>query len=238
MILARSLLFFVVFVAWTIILGIVYLPLLLAPPAWVRAAARFWLRGGLFLLKAICGLGWRVVGDLPSGPVLVASKHQSTLETFVLRLLLPNSAVILKQELLRIPIFGWYLGKSGVVAIDRSAGIKALKDMVKGAEAAVAQGRPILIFPEGTRSTVGQAGEYHSGVAMLYQSLGVDCVPVALNSGLFWGRGSFGKRPGTATIQFLPAISPGLNRKDFMARLQADIETASNQLADNGTACG
>lgn len=228
---SRSALFVALFNLWTLVLGILYLPLLLCPPQVVAVAARFWVRGGFVLLRLVCGLSYRVEGEVPKGAALVASKHQSTLETFAFRLILEDPAVILKKELLRIPIFGWYLGKTGVIAIDRAAGMKALKAMVKGAEDAAAAGRQVLIFPEGHRHDVGSAPEYHTGVAMVYAGLGLPCVPVALNSGLFWGRGSLAKRPGEAIIRFLPAIEPGLDRKTFMARLEAAIEPAAAQLA-------
>lgn len=226
----RSALFIVLLQSWTLVLGTLYLPLLLAPRGLVAPAARFWLRGVFLLLRAICGLGFTVRGTVPKGAALVASKHQSTLETFAFRLILDDPAVILKKELLRIPIFGWYLARTGVVAIDRSAGMKALKDMVKGAEAAAAEGRQVLIFPEGHRMEVGAPPEYHSGVAMLYAGLGQPCVPVALNSGLFWGRGNLTKRPGTVVIEFLDPIPAGLDRKTFMAELERSIETATARL--------
>lgn len=228
----RSTLFLALLYAWTLLLGILYLPLLLASRQTVAAASRFWVRGVFALLRLACGLTFQVRGEIPQGAALIAAKHQSTLETFALRLVLADPAVILKQELLRIPIFGWYLGKTGVIAIDRAAGTKALRDMVKGAETAIADNRQVVIFPEGTRSAVGQAGQYHTGVAMVYTALGIPCVPLALNSGLFWGRGKLAKRPGMVTLHFLPAIPAGLDRKVFMARLQETLETASNALAE------
>jgi 1-acyl-sn-glycerol-3-phosphate acyltransferase len=228
----RSILFFVFIVAWTLVLGLAYLPLLLCPPRMVAGPARFWVRGVFVMLRLTCGLSYQVRGQVPKGAALVASKHQSTLETFAFRLILSDPAVILKQELLRIPLFGWYLAKSGVIAIDRSAGMKALKEMVKGAETAAAAGQQVLIFPEGHRQKVGAAPEFHTGIAMIYTGLGRACVPVAVNTGLFWGRGSILKRPGVATIEFLPEIPAGLDRKAFMARLQDTIETATARLAD------
>ena len=144
--------------------------------------------------------------------------------------MLNDPAYILKRELLWIPFFGWYLGKSGVVAIDRSAGTKALKAMVKGAETAVAEGRPVVIFPEGTRAAPGDKLPYHSGVAMLYGALKLPVVPIALNSGLFWRRRGFAKKAGTLTLEALPAIAPGMDRKAFMALLESRIEAASDRL--------
>lgn len=232
----RSALFAALFNLWTLVLGTLYLPLLLCPPGVVAVAARFWVRGVFVLLRLLCGLRYRVEGEVPKGAALVAAKHQSTLETFAFWLILNDPAVILKQELLRIPIFGWYLGKTGVIAIDRTAGIKALKEMVKGAEAAAAAGRQVLIFPEGHRQDVGAPPEYHTGIAMIYAGLNLPCVPVALNSGLFWGRGSLAKRPGEVVIRFLPPIEAGLDRKTFMARLEAAIEPATAELAADARA--
>lgn len=230
MIRIRSLVFSVLFIVWTLALGLMYLPLLAVPRRLTTMAATFWLKGTLLMLRLICGLRYQVRGPIPQGAALIASKHQSTLETYVFRLLLSDPAVILKQELLRIPIFGWYLGKTGVIAIDRSAGAKALKAMVKGAEEAVAAQRQVLIFPEGTRTAIGQEPDYHSGVAMLYGALNQPCIPVAVNSGLFWGRQSMDKQPGVATIQFLDPIPPGLNRKEFMAELQSRVEAGTQAL--------
>lgn len=236
MITLRSALFIVLLNVWTLVLGLLYLPLLALPRRATNIAARFWLHGTFLFLRLICGVRLEVRGTAPVGAALVASKHQSTFETFAFRLLLENPAVILKKELLRIPIFGWYLWKTGIIAIDRAAGTKALKAMVKGAEDAKAAGRQVLIFPEGHRMAIGEAPNYHSGVAMLYGSLGLPCVPVAINSGLFWGRGGLSKYPGTVTIHFLPAIEPGLDRKAFMAELQARIETGTAALVDEARA--
>lgn len=224
---------FVVFIwVWTILLSLLYLPLLAAPRALMRPAVRFWLAGVLGVLRHAAGLGFEVRGgeNLPDGPFLVASKHQSAFETFVFHLVLNDPAYILKRELLWIPFFGWYLGKSGVIAIDRSAGVKALKTMVKQAEIAAAAGRPVVIFPEGTRAAPGARLPYHSGVAMLYGALKLPVIPIALNSGLFWRRRGFLKKPGILTIEVLPAIAPGMDRKAFMAELESRIETASDRL--------
>lgn len=231
----RSALFFVLLQTWTLTLGTLYLPLLLAGERAVSVAASFWIRGVFILLRVTCGLSWEVRGTVPQGAALVASKHQSTLETFAFFLILGSPAVILKKELLKIPFFGWYLGKTGAIAIDRAAGTKALKEMVKGAEAAAALGRPVLIFPEGHRMDVGATPDYHTGIAMLYGALGQACVPVALNTGCFWGRGSFAKKPGKAVIEFLEPIPSGIDRKTFMVELQSRIEGATARLVAEAT---
>ncbi|MGE5503428.1 MAG: lysophospholipid acyltransferase family protein [Actinomycetota bacterium] len=233
----RSLLFALLFYPWTVGLCVLYLPLLVLPRKLFLALVRLWLRGSHLILRATTGIRWQLVGaeNLPAGAAIVAAKHQSAFETLVFHLILADPAFILKRELTQIPIFGWHLQKAGCVAIDRSAGTKALKAMVAGAEAAVAEGRTIVIFPEGTRTAPGSRQPYHSGVAMLYGALGVPVVPVALNSGVLWGRQSFTKRAGTITIEVLPPIAPGMDRKAFMAELENRIETASDRLAGIGS---
>jgi 1-acyl-sn-glycerol-3-phosphate acyltransferase len=228
----RSALFIAFIWIWTFVLSILYLPLLVLPRKAMLPAARLWLSGVLGALRVVAGLSWELRGaeNLPAGPLIIASKHQSAFETFVFHLLLNDPAYILKRELLWIPFFGWYLGKTGVIAIDRSAGTKALKAMVKGAEEAVAENRPVVIFPEGTRAAPGAKLPYHSGVAMLYGALKVPVVPIALNSGLFWRRRGFAKKAGTLTLQALEPIAPGMDRKAFMAELEKRIETATDQL--------
>ncbi|HSV29745.1 MAG TPA: lysophospholipid acyltransferase family protein [Candidatus Omnitrophota bacterium] len=228
----RSVLFVVLFYAWTLPLAVLYLPLLLAPRPVMMTFAKAWLRGVLGLLRAVCGLTFEVRGTehLPKGAAIVAAKHQSAFETFAFHLLLDDPAYVLKRELTWIPFFGWYLAKTGVIAIDRSAGTKALKAMVKGGEDAKADNRPIIIFPEGTRTPPGERQPYHTGVAMLYGALDLPVVPVALNSGLFWRKRGFAKRAGIITLEFLPPMAPGMNRKAFMAELESRVEAATDAL--------
>lgn len=226
----RSALFFVLSVLWMLTLSVVMLPFLLLPRRAIRPMVQLWLHGVMGLLRVVTGLGWEVRGPLPCGPVIIAAKHQSAFETFIFHLLVRDPAFILKRELTWIPFFGWYLAKSGVIAIDRAAGTKALRAMVKGAEAAAAEGRPIVIFPEGTRCPPGERRPYHSGIAMLYGALNLPVVPVALNSGLFWRRRGFLKQAGTVTIEMQEPIPPGLDRKRFMAELEARIEGATDRL--------
>lgn len=232
---ARSLLFQAIFYLWTAILAIVCLPTLVLPVGAIAAVSRLWSRTNFLVLRLINGLDYRVEGqeNIADRPVIYASKHQSAWDTMVFPLLLPRPAVILKRELHLIPFYGWYAKKYGTIGIDRKAGAKALRSMVRDAESALAAGQPIVVFPEGTRTAPGEKHGYQSGVAALYSSLGVPVVPVALNSGLFWSRRSILRKPGTITIRFLPAIPPGLKRTDFMARLETDIETATAALIDS-----
>lgn len=234
---ARALLFNVAFYGVTVLLAFVYLPLLLIPgKAGTRAmmaAGRAWSALILWLLKVIVGLGYEVRGreHLPDGPMLVAAKHQSAWDTLMLPVLLGRPVVILKRELFWIPFYGWYAKRAGMIAIDRKGGGKALRAMLRDAkQRTVDDGRPLVIFPQGTRTAPGAKALYQPGVAALYGDLGVPCLPLALNSGLFWGRRAFTKRPGRIAVEFLPAIPPGLPKREFLARLEAAIEPATLRL--------
>ncbi|PKU22050.1 1-acyl-sn-glycerol-3-phosphate acyltransferase [Telmatospirillum siberiense] len=200
----------------------------------MQHCAAFWLEGCLFLQRRFLGLTFEIKGaeNLPDGPAIIAAKHQSAWDTMVFHHLLADPAYILKRELLFLPFIGWYLQKTGQVAIDRKAGIKALKLMVEGARQALAERRQIVIFPEGHRQPSGTAGDYHSGVAMLYGALDAPLIPVALNSGLFWGRNAFLRRSGVITLEILPALPAGLDRKTVMHMLQQRVETATSALED------
>ena len=224
----RSFLFLVWFVGLTAVLGILCLPLLALPRRGAARLGRFWCVATLWGLKAIAGLGWRITGTVPRGPVLVAAKHMSMWDTLALHIALGDPGIVLKRELLRIPFYGWYLGKAAAIPIERSAGANALRAMTAAAKKVLKKDRPVLIFPEGTRKKPGAAPDYKPGVAGLYAMLGVACVPVALDSGLYWE--GFWKRPGTITLAFLEPIPAGLKRGEFMELLEGRIETATAAL--------
>jgi 1-acyl-sn-glycerol-3-phosphate acyltransferase len=228
----RSILFNLTYLLWSVIMHIVCLPLLLAPEAWVWKAAHLWIGGTLFLLRLICGLGHRELGveNLPKGPAIIAAKHQSAWETLFLSRRLNHPAFILKRELLMIPVFGWFIQKVGMIAVDRAGKAAALKKMVRDANDRFAQGRQIIIFPEGTRVAPGEHKPYQPGIAALYGQLNVPVVPVALNSGLYWGRKAWMKKPGKILVEYLPPIPPGLDRKAFMAELEKRLEPAAQKL--------
>lgn len=232
----RSLAYQLLFLPWTILLSIVYLPLLVfASRRFMQRCATFWLESCLVLQQHTLGLSFEIRGleNLPKGPAIIAAKHQSAWDSMVFHHLLADPAYILKRELLFLPFIGWYLKKSGQVPIDRRAGIKALKLMVEGARQALADQRQIVIFPEGHRQPPGATGDYHSGVAMLYGALDAPLIPVALNSGLFWRRNAFLRHPGTITLEVLPALPPNLDRKTVMQMLQQRIETATRALEND-----
>lgn len=229
----RSALFNLYFYVWTALVAVLMLPALAAPRTLGLFAARFWIVGVNLGLRVICGVKVEVRGrhHLPDGPVLIAAKHQSAWDTIALLALCGMPAVVLKRELTWIPFYGWYIMTTGNIPIDRSAGAKALKDMAKQAKARIAEGRAVLIFPQGTRVAVGARMPYQPGVAALYSQLGVPCVPIALNSGIVWPRRAFRRPPGTITVEFLAPIPPGLRREPFMTTLEARIEAASDALA-------
>jgi 1-acyl-sn-glycerol-3-phosphate acyltransferase len=232
MIWLRSALFNVLFFGWNALVLTLSIPLVLVPRAAIMWAARRLASGTVDLLKVVVGLRYEVRGDvsLLRHPVIVASKHQSAWDTFIFYLVARDPAYVMKKELLAIPVYGWLTRKQRMIPIDRAAGAKALRDLLRRSEAAIADRRQIVIFPQGTRVSPGAAAPYHAGVAALYGRLGVPVVPVALNSGCFWPRRSFLKFPGKIVLEVLPPIGPGLAKPAFMAELETRIETASARL--------
>ena len=229
----RSFAFNLLMYGWSLAIMLVGLPVLAMPRPAVFVVARLWARGILWLLAATVGLRHRLARpeNRISGPAIYASKHQSAWDTLVFMTLLDRPAYVVKRELIFVPLLGWYLLRTGMIPVDRAGGTRALRRMTTAARAAVADGRPLVIFPEGTRVALGARHPYHPGIAAVYGQLDVPVVPVALNSGLFWGRRRFVKRPGVITIEYLPSIPPGLPRRAFMAELERRIESASARLA-------
>lgn len=228
----RALLYNIAFFGGSGLLVTVALPLIVGPRRWTNGLAHTWTWSMFVLLRWIVGLTYEVRGreNLPAGPAIMAMKHQSAWDTMAIFVLFDDPAVVLKRELWWIPVFGWFLRRHGTIAIDRNGKAAALKKLVADAEKAKADGRPIVIFPEGTRGAVGTALPYQPGVAALYKQLNVPMVPIALNSGLYWGRRTFMKWPGKVLVQILPPIPPGVDRRKVMAQLEHDIETATNAL--------
>jgi 1-acyl-sn-glycerol-3-phosphate acyltransferase len=223
----RSLIFLVWFATLSLLMSLLLWPVLVSRSATIWLS-RTWARATLWGLKVFAGIGFEVRGLPPTGPVLVASKHMSMWDTLALFLVLDSPSIVLKRELLYIPFYGWFLWRAAAIPIDRSARASALRKMSQAAKHALGEGRPLLIFPEGTRKKPGAAPDYKPGVAGLYGMLEVPCVPVALNSGVYWT--SFLKHPGTITLEFLEVIPPGLKRGAFMALLEKRIETATAAL--------
>lgn len=232
MLIARSLLFNVLFYLNLLVQMIVALPVLALPHRIHLAFIRCYCRTSLWLLRVVCGtkVAWRGLEKIPQGACIVACKHQSTWETFSLYAAFDDPTYVLKRELMWIPLFGWHMRKAGLIPIDRGAGLSALSRMTARARTELGRGRQVVIFPEGTRRAPGAEPAYKPGAAHLYAKAGVACVPLALNSGLFWRRRSLIRYPGTIVVEVLDPIPPGLDRRAFLARLQAAIEAASTRL--------
>lgn len=206
------------------------------PRKWSIRALQAWAQTSLFWLRVIAGTKIEVRGlsNIPQGPCLVAGKHQSFWETFAILPLLDDPAMVLKKELTLIPFFGWFIYKFRMIPVERSAGTQALRALIARAEEAVSEGRQVVIMPEGTRRAPDDPPDYKPGAAAVYGRLDVPCVPFGLNSGLFWPRRRFLRRPGTIVISFLPPIPPGLPRREFQARLETAIEAETAGLVTEG----
>jgi 1-acyl-sn-glycerol-3-phosphate acyltransferase len=200
--------------------------------------AKSWGHTSNWLLRAVVGakIEYRGVEKIPPGALLVASKHQSVWETFALLPLFDDPAYIFKRELMWIPIFGWYAWKTDMIPVDRGARGAALAGMTERVRAELARGRQIIIFSEGTRTAPGAPPAYKHGTAHLYAATGATCLPIALNSGLFWPRRKFLRYPGTFVLEVLDPIPPGLGKDAFAARLQSDIERATTRLIEEALA--
>lgn len=221
-----------VFYAWSTVLVVGALPIALVSGAAMRRVSWFWGWTCLAMLRVLVGLRHRIRGreHVPAGPVIAAVKHQSAWDILVVSLLLPNAIIVAKRELSWIPVFGYELRRAGHIFIDRGGGAKELKRLVDRAQARVAAGHSVVVFPQGTRTLPGTPYPYQPGIAALYVALGLPVVPVALNSGLFWPRRRPLQRPGMVTVEFLPPIPPGHRRRRFMTELEDAIETATARL--------
>jgi 1-acyl-sn-glycerol-3-phosphate acyltransferase len=228
----RALLFALVFYVTTALFVIVGSPLLFGPRSWAMAGLKAHALTCGWLLKLIVGIKLEVRGHdkLPPGPVLVACKHQSAWDTFGLIPLFADPAMIMKTELFWIPFHGWFSRKFEMIEVRRGRRTAAMRQLLVDAKTRTAIGREVLIFPEGTRRVPGAPADYKAGIVLLYEGLGLPCVPVALNSGLFWPRRSLWRYPGTIVVEFLEPIPADLPRAEFRARLQDSIERASDAL--------
>ena len=209
-------------------------PALLMSRRTAVAVIALWARFVLFGLRVLCGVRVEVRGleHRPAGAALIGAKHQGMLDVIAPFTFLDDPCFVMKKELMPLPFFGWFAWKTRMIPVDRSAHARALKAMVRAARERLVGGRQIVIFPEGTRTIPGRAGDYKPGVAALYRDLDTPCWPVATNSGVCWPARGFIRRPGTVVFEFLPPIPAGLKRAEFMTRLETDIETASKKLLE------
>jgi 1-acyl-sn-glycerol-3-phosphate acyltransferase len=212
-----------VFYGWTVIAVLLAFPIGLFGTGAIRGWSHLWARFHRWCASRILGIRSRVEGTPPKGAALVAVKHQSMYETMEIVLMLDEPAMVLKRELADLPLWGWVVRRYGIIRVDRKAGARALREMMRAGEAAIAQGRPILIFPEGTRVAPGETPPLKSGFAGLYRALKLPVVPVAVDSGRLAPRGRFVKRPGIVTFRFGETIPPGLKRDEIEARVHRAI---------------
>lgn len=225
-----SILFVVWFYGTMAVVGLAYAIPSLFDDRNIWRAMRLWARLTLFGLRWICGVRVRFEGleHLPQGAALLAAKHQATLDTLLPALILREPVFVVKRELLSMPIFGFYMKR--MIPVDREAGAKSLKEMLRAARQVIAKGRQLVIFPEGTRQALGAAPDYKPGVAAMYRDFGLPCTPIALNTGLVWRPRGIMRNPGAVTLKVLPPIPAGLPREEFMRRLETVIETESEAL--------
>lgn len=236
MLLFRSVVFNVLFYLILVAYLVAALPTLVMPRSGILRVAKRWARTNLWLLRVVCGIEveFRGAEKIPPGPLLVSAKHQSLWETFALLTILSDPAYIMKRELMWIPFFGWYTWKAGMIPVDREKGSQALAEMNACVRGELALDRQIIIFPEGTRRPPGAQPRYKYGVVHLYAETGVSCLPIALNSGLFWARRSLRRYPGTVLVEVLDPIPPGLAKEEFFGRLQREVEAATARLVAEG----
>ncbi|MDN5752575.1 MAG: 1-acyl-sn-glycerol-3-phosphate acyltransferase [Nitrosospira sp.] len=205
------------------------------PPLTRYRVTSGWAHLMLFLLRVVCGIRYRVIGaeHIPQTPSIVLSKHQSAWETLAFQQIFPPQVWVLKKELLRVPFFGWGLAMTSPIAIDRSSGKAALKQIVEQGKNRLQQGFWIVIFPEGTRIAPGKKGKYRIGGAWLATHTVVPVIPVAHNAGEFWGKNAFVKLPGTITVSIGAPMDPaGLEPDDFNAKVEAWIEAEMDRIGD------
>ena len=197
------------------------------PRTFSQTVTRLWTKGAARLMQCLLKLDFEIRGTPPKGPCVIVSKHQSAWDTFFFYLILDDPNYVLKKELAMIPVWGWCALKCGAISIDRSGGMASLKKLVKDVQDRISKRRQVIIFPEGTRTPPGVCHQYQPGVAAIYNNTTAAVVPVALNSGLFWGRRSFSKSSGVITVQFLDPIPQGLKRREFMTELEDRIESTT-----------
>jgi 1-acyl-sn-glycerol-3-phosphate acyltransferase len=232
MLVIRSLVFSILFYGFFAVSAVAAAFISIVSPKSLPPFARFWSRAWLSLYRGICGVSYEVRGmeHVPKGGCLLAMKHQSVWDTCALFAIFDRPVYVLKSELMFIPFFGWALARLGCIPVKRGTGKSALETMVRGTGIALAQNKQVVIFPEGTRTLVGQAASYKTGISHLYTALQVACIPVALNSGALWPRRKFLRPPGVVRVEVLAPIPAGLERKEMFDRLVATIEEASDRL--------
>jgi 1-acyl-sn-glycerol-3-phosphate acyltransferase len=232
----RALLFHAWFYSTLALFGVIGAPGAIFFESVAKTMSKWWGFSTVFGMRFICGaeIEFRGRHFIPQGGALIAAKHQSALDTLAPFAVLSDPAFVFKRELVKAPIFGWYLQRGGMIMVERGGHASALKAMLRAAKAEVAKGRQVVIFPEGTRQAIGAPPDYKPGVAALYREIGLPCTPVALSTGLVWPVNGFTRKSGKVVIEFLEPIPAGLSREVFMRELETRIETATARLIEEG----
>lgn len=227
----RGVLFNFVFFTVNAVWLTICLPILVLPERYIVRYTEGWSVLIMWIMRICAGIRYEIRGleNLPASPCIIACKHQSGWDTIIFHQVCKHPALIMKKELTWLPVYSWYTRRLRMIVVDRAAGAQALRKLCKDVKARLAEGRSVIIFPEGTRTAPGDVIEYQPGIAALY-GLGLPVVPAATNSGVCWGRNRWYKKPGTIVLEFLPMIPAGLPREEFMKQLQTKIETKSQEL--------
>lgn len=227
----RSFLYLVLFILWTVLVALVCTPMLFMPRRWIFGMFHVWGHGVVALLR-VAGVRVEVRGRefIPTGPAVVAPKHQCMLDVFAQFTWLPRTAFVMKKELALIPWFGWYGRKGGAIVIDRGGASKTMRQVIREGKERFGRGQQVVIFPEGTRQPIGAEPDYKPGIAALYRELDVPVCPVATNAGAHWSARGLKLTPGLIVYEYLEPIPPGLKRGEFMRILEERIEAKSNEL--------
>ena len=212
------------------LVAVAYAPLVLIDDAWALRAVRAYCRHVRWSARWMLGLHSVIRGEVPRSECLIAAKHQSFLDIIMIVSAVPRPRFVMKKELMRTPIVGWYAKKIGCVPVDRGRRGRAVRQLVEDVGKGRLRPGQLIIYPQGSRIAPGDSAPYKIGTAVLYEQLAQPCVPAATNVGLFWPRQSVVRRPGLAVVEFLPPIAPGLSHDDLMARLEHEIESASDRL--------
>jgi len=228
----RSIVFYLSLGLWTLIMGFFCLPFLFLPSDFLRKPACFWIGGIFILLKYVCNITHEIRGvkNIPEHSILIAAKHQSAFETFALFYYFPKVIFIHKKQLFLIPVFGLYLKKINMISIDRQGGAKTMREMLKQTKEKIKNGFSIVIFPEGTRKKPGEIPDYKSGFVGIYNHINAKILPIAVNSGNFWPKDTFIKKPGKIIISILNILPANLERTDLLNKIQSTIEKESNKI--------
>jgi 1-acyl-sn-glycerol-3-phosphate acyltransferase len=230
----RSKLYDVLFVLWTAIVGVTlpFLWMFRAPSRTVRMVSHLWVRGMRLGLRTIVGLDYVERGreNIPAEPCIIVANHQSPWETYIFTLLFPDASIVTKYEAGQIPVVGWFLKRYPMILIDRGSGPSAFRKMIEEGRKTIAEGRSVIVFPEGTRKSVHDRIAFKRGFEFLYSELGRPVLPVAVNSGAFWGPDRWFRYAGTITVSYLPVVEPGLSRNEFHRRSEAVIQAEKDRL--------